>query len=358
MSVVIPVAPGPDEHLPVLVAALPPVHEVIVVVGPGEDVVRVLPRDARVIRQTRTGHGNALACGVAVATGEVIVTLPGDGSGDPADLSRLVEALRVDADVAEAIRPAGRLGLVLLWFMNVLLGCRPGGSTTGYRAFWRRHTGRIGLPRVAGIEPARGDGSDGEPLVAVRTRAAGLRVAEVPVSGRPRTDLVAGWRAVTGEWWARRRDRRVPTAESFLVMTGGPVRPIPAPIVTGPGATVPRGREQRFSDFRSSGAPINIPRGAAAERQIFEQALPRWPAPNRATEARLAPLNSSGLNSRGGLNNSGIGISQPAGAVYNRRRWRDDHDVTRPRTQGRPNLRVINGEGGDSGGGRGHLRSV
>ncbi len=65
------------------------------------------------------------------------------------------------------------------------------------------------------------------------------------------------------------------------------------------------------------------------------------------------------------MNSTGIGLSLPpvqsAGEFPNRRRWRDDHDDQddgRTRAQGRPNLRVINGEGGDSGGGRGHLRSV
>ncbi|GAA1597392.1 glycosyltransferase [Actinoplanes couchii] len=353
MSVVIPAAPAPDEHLPVLVAGLPPVHEVIVVVGPGEDVTRALPRPARVIRQTRTGHGNALACGAAVATGDVVVTLPGDGSGDPADLPRLVEALRTDADVAEATRPAGRFGLVLLWFMNVLLGCRPHGAATGYRAFWRRHTGRIGLPRVAGVDPVRGDGPDGEPLIAVRSRTAGLRVAEVPVDGRARTDLLSGVRAVAGEWRARRQDRRAATEESIVVLTGRSAGPIPAPIVTGPGATGTRSLDLRLGAVRTAGAPINPPRAMAADRQYFEQALQRWPAPNRTATPRLEPLN--------GTMPAVTPAIAPAGELMNRRRWRDnrgDQDRTRPRTQGRPNLRVINGEGGDPGGGRGNLRSV
>jgi hypothetical protein len=102
VSVVIPIPTG--GRLASLVGALPPVHEVIVVVGPGEDTFPDLPRTARVIRQTRHGAGNAVACGVAVATGDVVVTLPGDASCDPADLPRLVAALKAGADVAEGVR--------------------------------------------------------------------------------------------------------------------------------------------------------------------------------------------------------------------------------------------------------------
>ncbi|HWS32549.1 MAG TPA: glycosyltransferase [Actinoplanes sp.] len=350
----IPVAPASDNRLPALITTLPPVHEVIVVVGPAEPVVRSLPRAARIVRQTRTGSGNALACGVAVATGDVIVTLPGDGTADPADLPRLVAALGADADVAETTRPAGWFDLVLLWLMRVLLGCRPAGMSTGYRAFRRRHSARLGLPRVSGIDPVRGDGADGEPLIVVRSRAAGLRVTEVPAGGRTPirawSRTVAGVRAVTGEWRAGRREVRTTTAESIVVLTGGPDRSIPPPVVTGSG---------------SAGMPLNVPRGAETERRILQQAARNWPAPNpAAVTTRLDHLNSTGLTTRA----SGTGL--PANAALSvlpedgspfRRRWRDNRGEpagTRPRAQGRPDLRVINGEGGGSGGGRGHLRSV
>jgi hypothetical protein len=356
VSVVIPVES--TGQLPLVFAGLPAVDEVIVVVGPGDDTVLPLPRAARVIRQTRYGAGNALACGVAAATKDVVVTLPGDGSADPAALPRFIEALRAGADVAEGCRPPRRIDVALLWFMSVLLGCRPSGPGSGMRAFRRERAGRLGLPRVAGTDPARGDGRDGEPLLAVRSRAAGLRVTEVPVSAGPGfggTPLHTALYALTKEYLARRGEKPEPAAESIVILTGGESRPVPAPVLAG---------------------PINVPRRPIAS---LMQGPDRWPAPNPTTASVGLP-NSSGLGFPDRRRSDRRAPDRrtdsapdrrspvvrpvpdrPAADALNRRRWRDgraETDVNRPRTQGRPNLRVINGEGGGSGGGRGHLRSV
>jgi len=52
------------------------IHEVILVDGHSVDdtvrVARELRPDVRVVMQTRTGKGNALACGFAAATGDII----------------------------------------------------------------------------------------------------------------------------------------------------------------------------------------------------------------------------------------------------------------------------------------------
>ncbi|MEV0901874.1 glycosyltransferase [Actinoplanes sp. NPDC049802] len=355
------------ERLVPLLGALPPVHEVIVVAGPGEDMVPGLPRAARTIRQTRSGPGNALACGVAAATGDVIVTLPGDGSADPAELPRLVEALRAGADVAEGARtPARYADLIVLWFMSILLGCRPSDPGSGFRAFRRDRAGRLGLPRVAGTDPATGDGPDGEPLLTIRARAAGLRVTEVPVARPPGfagTPLLTGLSAVIREFLARRRAARTATAESIVVLTGGPASPAPPPIMVGP--------------------ELNAARRPTIDRLPHTTDPLRWPAPNPAAAEHLNHPNSSGLGfpdrrrgERRGpdrrRNDTSVDRrigpgplpppARPAGEVPTRRRWRDNQGgadtAGRLRPQGRPNLRVINGEGGGSGGGRGHLRSV
>ena len=45
------------------------------------------------VRQTRRGKGNALACGFAAATGDIIAMVDADGSADPGEIPRFVEAL-------------------------------------------------------------------------------------------------------------------------------------------------------------------------------------------------------------------------------------------------------------------------
>ena len=77
VSVVIPTL-NEARNLEHVFAALPAgLHEVIIVDGHSVDgtpeVARRLRPDVRVISQTRTGKGNALACGFAAATGEIIV---------------------------------------------------------------------------------------------------------------------------------------------------------------------------------------------------------------------------------------------------------------------------------------------
>lgn len=69
---------------------LPLVHEVILVDGNSVDdtiatAQRVMP-DIKVVRQTRKGKGNALACGFESATGDIIVMFDADGSADPAEI--------------------------------------------------------------------------------------------------------------------------------------------------------------------------------------------------------------------------------------------------------------------------------
>jgi hypothetical protein len=76
--------------LPAVAAVQPTVHEIIVVDGRSVDgtvetAQRVLPA-VKVIHQTRRGKGNAMACGFAAATGDVIVMFDADGSADPTEI--------------------------------------------------------------------------------------------------------------------------------------------------------------------------------------------------------------------------------------------------------------------------------
>ncbi len=114
VSVVIPTL-NEARNLDHVFAALPAgLHEVILVDGHSvdgtPDVARRLRPDVRVVKQTRTGKGNALACGFAAATGDIIVMIDADGSTDPAEIPRFVEALTSGADFAKGSRFAPGAG--------------------------------------------------------------------------------------------------------------------------------------------------------------------------------------------------------------------------------------------------------
>ena len=101
VSVVIP-ARNEVHNLPHVLSGLPTgLHEVILVDGHSTDdtigvALRVRP-DIKIIQQTRRGKGNALACGFAAITGDVVVTLDADGSADPGEISAFVAALAAAA---------------------------------------------------------------------------------------------------------------------------------------------------------------------------------------------------------------------------------------------------------------------
>src|ERR1700755_1213947 len=82
VSVVIP-ALNEERNLPHVFAKLPDdITEAIVVDGESLDrtvaVARELRLDVKIVQQSRTGKGNALACGFAACTGDIIVMIDAD----------------------------------------------------------------------------------------------------------------------------------------------------------------------------------------------------------------------------------------------------------------------------------------
>lgn len=205
VSVVIP-ALNEAKNLPHVFARLDPaIFEIILVDGASVDgtaeTALSLRPDVRVIRQTRQGKGNALACGFAAARGDVIVTLDADGSADPKEIPAFVAALAAGADFAKGTRfTAGggseditsfrRLGNALLgWLANVLFGSVYTDLCYGYNAFWRDRLGTLGLhsdPDDTGTGRRWGDGFEIETVMNVRAAACGLTVTEVPSFERRR----------------------------------------------------------------------------------------------------------------------------------------------------------------------------
>jgi len=206
VSVVVPArneARNLEITLPALAAVRPAIHEIIVVDGnsvdgTAETAQRVLP-GVKVINQTRTGKGNALACGFAAATGDLIVMFDADGSADPAEIPAFVAALVAGADFAKGsrftagggsdditpLRYAGNAGLNLV--ANTLFGTGHTDLCYGYNAFWADILPVLDLPPLdAPAAMVWGDGFEIETLLNCRVAVGGLTVAEVPSVERPR----------------------------------------------------------------------------------------------------------------------------------------------------------------------------
>ncbi|HEY0001287.1 MAG TPA: glycosyltransferase family 2 protein [Actinoplanes sp.] len=200
MSVVIPTL-NEARNLPHVFAALPEgLHQVVLVDGGSVDgtveVARQLRPDVVVVQQTRTGKGNALATGFAACTGDAIAMIDADGSTDPAEIHRFIQALTDGAEFAKGsrfgkgghshditpLRRVGNEGLNLV--VNTLFGTKFTDLCYGYNAFWRRVVPVMDLPATDLPRPADGrklwgDGFEIETLINIRVAASGARVREV-----------------------------------------------------------------------------------------------------------------------------------------------------------------------------------
>jgi len=201
VSVVVP-ALNEAKNIPHVFAQMPSdVHEIVLVDGFSTDgtvgVARQFRADVRVVRQTRMGKGNALACGIAVATGDIIALVDADGSADPGEIPRFVRALLNGADFAKGTRFAEGGGsaditrlrslgnYALTGFFNACYSRNYSDLCYGFNVFWRRHAAVLGLDATSPQRPGSdgrlwGDGFEVETLIHVRVAKAGLVVAEVP----------------------------------------------------------------------------------------------------------------------------------------------------------------------------------
>ena len=224
VSVVIP-ALNEERNLPHVAARMPKdVDEIVFVNGDSVDqtaeVARQLWPNGVHIRQTRRGKGNALACGINAASGDIIVLLDADGSTDPAEIPRYVGALTSGADFAKgsrfiqgggsaditAFRRFGNKGLNTL--VNVLFATKYTDLCYGYNAFWRHCLDSMRLPAIDSREALWGDGFEIETLINVRVAAHQLKIAEVGSYEKARIFGTSNLNAITDGFRVLRTIRR------------------------------------------------------------------------------------------------------------------------------------------------------
>ena len=187
VSVIIPTL-NEVQSLPWVIENLPEwVSELVIVDGLSTDrtehLARKLRPDVVVVHQHQRGKGAALRAGFAAAHGDIIVMIDADGSTDPREMDRFVEALEDGADFVKGsrhmrgggsadftlLRAAGNKLFVLM--ANVLYGSRFSDLCYGYCAFWRRNVDALNLSA---------DGFEIETQLVLGALNAGLEIREVP----------------------------------------------------------------------------------------------------------------------------------------------------------------------------------
>jgi glycosyltransferase involved in cell wall biosynthesis len=186
VSVVIP-ARNEAKNLYYLFSCLPPdISEIILVDGHSTDdtiaVAQKLCPDIHIIRQEGVGKGDAMRVGFAACTQDIIVMLDSDGSADPTEMPRFVEALAKGNDFAKGsrfLKGGGSDDITLLRrignktlcsLVNILFRERFTDLCYGYNVFRRSCLDAIDLDCT---------GFEIEAQLCLRIQRAGLKIVEV-----------------------------------------------------------------------------------------------------------------------------------------------------------------------------------
>jgi glycosyltransferase involved in cell wall biosynthesis len=233
VSLVIPARNEADNLFHILPYLIGFDGEVILVDGHSSDdtieVARLILPSIKVVHQEGRGKGDAIRLGFAACTGDIIVTMDADGSTDPREIPRFVEALLAGFDYAKGSRflKGGSSSDItwvrrqgnnfLNWVVSLLFHVQFTDLCYGYNAFWRHCLNKV---------ESGADGFEIEAMLTLRAVKAGLSIREVPSNERPRihgrSNLHAfqdGWRilgTIVGEW----RTRDVKSASARKRTTG------------------------------------------------------------------------------------------------------------------------------------------
>jgi glycosyltransferase involved in cell wall biosynthesis len=165
---------------------LPDADEVILVDGGSvdgtPDAARQARPDVKVLLRSGVSRAAALAAGIEHATGDVIITLPIDGSADPEEVPAFVAALTEGADVVKGSRYAGSgngpsvADRALAWLGRRLHGAELSDLGYGFYGFWADQRDLLALP----IEERGSWVEHVDVAVACQLARAGARIVEVP----------------------------------------------------------------------------------------------------------------------------------------------------------------------------------
>ena len=316
VSVVVP-ALNEARNIPHVFSRIPAdVHEVVLVDGLSIDdtvgIARHVRPDVRIVTQTRQGKGNALACGFAAATGDIIAMVDADGSADPGEIPRFVAALLDGADFAKGTRFAEGGGSnditrlrsfgnhALTAFFNTCYRRNYSDLCYGFNVFWRRHLPILGLdatsPQPEGAGQLWGDGFEVETLIHVRVARAGLVVAEVPSFEHSRIHGVSNLNAFRDG----RRVLQTIFAERRRTGHSVPVKVTQSPVLSRPSIAA-----KLVDDSSAPSSPVARleRRAVAGAHEVFVRLdVPDLPNTGRSATAMRNGVNS---NSVGTTNDQG-----------------------------------------------------
>ncbi len=197
-----------EGNLPHVLPKIPSlVDEIIIVDGHSSDNTvavagKLCPR-ARIIYQEGKGKGAALRTAFKHAIGDIVVTIDADGSMNPEEIVRFVEALKGEYDFAKGSRflrsggtndaPGHRLfgNWALALITNILYQTHYTDVTYGFNGLSKRCLEKIKL---------RSNGFSIETEMAIKAKKAGMKITEIPSFESPRISGQAKLNSLRDGW--------------------------------------------------------------------------------------------------------------------------------------------------------------
>lgn len=177
-------------NLPLILPHIPMdvVDEVILVDGQSTDgtvaISRRLMPSIKIVLEKTPGKGAALAAGYKASSGDIIVVMDADGSNDPREIPRFIQALREGSDFVKGSRFASGGGTTdmprirrygnacFVHLVNLLFNGTFTDLCYGYHAFWRYCLEPLNLKDVNGFEI--------DTALYIRAMRMSLKIREVP----------------------------------------------------------------------------------------------------------------------------------------------------------------------------------